>query len=288
MREDARRRFAFGITSEDTMMRFWFTSRSAIAVSESFNFMTVSVSITAFGPDSNSPLQDPAQLIRMVNFLTYASEEDLGYDLSMSRKKHTMGQYHLIIGVGGRQFQTVKVLADFAADSLLGRGTRVWEGFFIDEPEKPRVLKDVWVENDRELEGDVLKTLRKEYHKLGNTEHKFDDYFLTMAAHGKVQVFSHDVDDTLSMMNGQELDMERVLALDIPLAIPEQQTPRSTSRAVSSGMGPNPQEVRRIAPVTFRRRIHYRITFKEVAKPLYTVVDLEAHFKALKDTITGA
>lgn len=37
MREDARRRFTFGITIEDTSTRFWFASRSIVLASEPFD-----------------------------------------------------------------------------------------------------------------------------------------------------------------------------------------------------------------------------------------------------------
>ena len=41
MREDVRRRFVIGFTSEDATMRFWFCSRSDVFVSEPFDFLKV-------------------------------------------------------------------------------------------------------------------------------------------------------------------------------------------------------------------------------------------------------
>lgn len=43
METDPRRRFTLGFTIENTRMRFWFSDRSQILVSEPFNFITVSV-----------------------------------------------------------------------------------------------------------------------------------------------------------------------------------------------------------------------------------------------------
>lgn len=41
MRESLRRRFVFGYTIEDTIMRLWFLSRSDVFVCEHFDFLTV-------------------------------------------------------------------------------------------------------------------------------------------------------------------------------------------------------------------------------------------------------
>lgn len=46
MREDASRRFTFAFTIENRTMRLWFASRSEILVSESFDFLDVSLGVT--------------------------------------------------------------------------------------------------------------------------------------------------------------------------------------------------------------------------------------------------
>jgi hypothetical protein len=289
MREDARRRFTFGITIEDTQTRFWFTSRSVILVSTPFDFMTVSVSQLSFGLSTNAHLQDHAPLIRMVNFLTYASQEQLGYDLTMTRLKDDSSRIQFEIETdNGRTFRTTKVLADFAADSLLGRGTRVWEGYFMDQPDRKRAVKDVWVESDRELEGETLKKLREAYAKLEERDHIFENYFLTAELHGIVKHSGNIEDDTLTMMNGKSLPTDEVLNLKVPRDIAEPSMSRYTSHAVSSGMGPSPQEIKRVHErLAIRNRRHYRIFFDEVGTPLYAVMNLSDHFKALRDAIIG-
>jgi hypothetical protein len=42
MRNDPCRRFAFGITIENTTMRIWFCCRSVVLVSKAFDFFNVS------------------------------------------------------------------------------------------------------------------------------------------------------------------------------------------------------------------------------------------------------
>ncbi len=45
MVEDARRRFAFGFTIENTSMRLWWCNRGLVVVSTPFNFVRVSAII---------------------------------------------------------------------------------------------------------------------------------------------------------------------------------------------------------------------------------------------------
>ncbi|KAF8874610.1 hypothetical protein BD779DRAFT_1566012 [Infundibulicybe gibba] len=189
----------------------------------------------------------------MVNFLTYASEEQLGYDTTMHRVPNSAGE--LVIKIGNRWFQTKELLADFSADSLLGRGTRVWRGFFLDAPEAPAVFKDCWAERDCRLEGDVLETLRGEYAKLGPTERNFDDYFLTTIEHGTAKLKLPKTDELLVL--------------------------------TSFGLGPSPQEVTRVQHRSSRWRRHYRISFNEVGTPLCDVVELKDHLRALRDAMIG-
>ena len=46
MRNDPSRRFAFGITIENTEMRVWFCCRSVVLVSEVFDVLKVSSSLS--------------------------------------------------------------------------------------------------------------------------------------------------------------------------------------------------------------------------------------------------
>lgn len=42
MRSDPRRRFTFGITAENTTMRIWYCSRTAVVVTQPFDYFEVS------------------------------------------------------------------------------------------------------------------------------------------------------------------------------------------------------------------------------------------------------
>ncbi|KAF8875303.1 hypothetical protein BD779DRAFT_1563813 [Infundibulicybe gibba] len=199
----------------------------------------------------------------MVIFLTCAPEEQLGYDTTMHRFRNSVGQYQFVIDVG--------LLSNFAADSLLGRGTRVWSGSFEDGT--PAVLKDCWVECDRKLEGDILATLREEYAKLtAPNKPNFDNHFLRVIVHSKTQLAGGAEDDTQEMMNGE------VPVTDNWLDVVECNYKLQRS---------HPHEAEYIVRHAFKRRCHYRISFREVATPLYKVVNLQDHMAALRDTITA-
>ncbi|KAF9020218.1 hypothetical protein BDZ89DRAFT_1138803 [Hymenopellis radicata] len=73
---DPCRRSVMAFTIEDHMMRFWYFSRSHIAVSAEFDYHA-----------------NPRLFIHFVIFMTFASLEDLGYDPTVKRI-HTIGVIH--------------------------------------------------------------------------------------------------------------------------------------------------------------------------------------------------
>ena len=142
-----------------------------------------------------------------------------------------------------RTFVTHKVLADFAADSLLGRGSRVWRGHFEGEDDKEHVLKDVWVDTDRPREGDILRDLAHAFQLNPYPNSSFSDHFLTVIEDTIVELDGTHRDDTLNaMMNewsGTSQGLQ-VLNLPRPSDLPSRPKTRSVSHAVSSGVGPSP------------------------------------------------
>ncbi|KAF9073803.1 hypothetical protein BDP27DRAFT_1197548, partial [Rhodocollybia butyracea] len=66
MRNDARRRFAFSLTIEDTTVRLWYHDRDTIVCSEPFDVHTVRM-----------------ELVHVFLALGSASNADLGFDTTM-------------------------------------------------------------------------------------------------------------------------------------------------------------------------------------------------------------
>lgn len=122
MREDPRRRFTFGLTIENKEMRLWFCSRAQLLVSEGINF-----------------LQDHATVIHLFLALMYAKDHEVGWDPTICYARDRNGEVLLHDGVprlditiheDGEEpevYRTTRIISDIAADSPLGKGTRVWE-----------------------------------------------------------------------------------------------------------------------------------------------------------------
>jgi len=56
-------------------------------------------------------------------------------------------------------FATKRCISSYRAASIRSRGTCIFEG--IDSNNTPFVIKDVWIDHDREVEGNVLEKVRK-------------------------------------------------------------------------------------------------------------------------------
>ncbi|KAF7795937.1 hypothetical protein EIP86_007104 [Pleurotus ostreatoroseus] len=146
MNEDARRRFTFGFTIENTTMRLWYVNRRVLYVSTPFDFLTVSADVHA--------------TCHLFLSLMFAKSWELGWDSSMVRREK--GQFDITIR--DTVWRTVERLSDVNADCLLGRGTRVWKAQQVIDKETlgpPVVLKDFWIEDTREREGDIYRLLHK-------------------------------------------------------------------------------------------------------------------------------
>ncbi|KAJ7756940.1 hypothetical protein B0H16DRAFT_1885671 [Mycena metata] len=128
LREDARRRFTFGVTTNENSMRVWFFSRSHEFVTTPFSFVS-----------------DPRSVVHMFFGLAFATPEQLGYDSSISCFVDNAKNIQYRLFVGGAAYITKKILSDNRAEASRGRVTRVWEAYREDDPDHiPVVVKDVW------------------------------------------------------------------------------------------------------------------------------------------------
>ncbi|KAJ6511298.1 hypothetical protein C8R47DRAFT_1314307 [Mycena vitilis] len=183
LRDDPRRRFTYGVTLDDTQMRIWFFSRAEELVSCPFDCMT-----------------EVSALIQIFLRLAFATQEQLGYDTTMSRFIDDAGSTQMKITVAGTAYITKKLLSDQRADAVCGRTTRVWEAYREDDPARTSVaLKDLWSSVDTVQEGSQLLELHNQLRSLADpaTPRPPAEYFLTVLDHGFVQT-SDGVDDHTS------------------------------------------------------------------------------------------
>ncbi|KAI0700876.1 hypothetical protein BC835DRAFT_1411725 [Cytidiella melzeri] len=308
MQEDPRRRFVFAFTIENTQMRAWMANRSDVVVSEPFNFIQASqlsprhrhVSLTR-------RFQDHEKFIHFFLSQTYAKEHELGIDTTMTMvaaEGTTIPTYDITmrvvntVGEGEKKqetveervFQTEYLINGDGAKSLRGRGTRIWKVHRVtsDEEDADRsgVLKDVWLDEDRQGEGDILEDIRDQSDISELAKQVLKRRLLTPIAKG--DVFIDGVcDGTRTLITRGATIPED--ANKFPLHIPVTHQPshaRTTVSTIPSGSTniflPAPtHKVQRIVKYFSKR--HYRIVFKEECKPLSEVKSLLDVFSTLYD-----
>ncbi|KIP12353.1 hypothetical protein PHLGIDRAFT_113828 [Phlebiopsis gigantea 11061_1 CR5-6] len=163
MREDARRRFVIGFTIDNADMRYWFCSRSDVFMSTSFNWLT-----------------DHDVLVDFIFRIVYATEKQLGWDQSIKLVRLGLNdnkpQYDITVTddetMTTKTFRTKRMISNIGADSLRGRGTRVWEVVEVDaggheKDGKSCVLKDCWIK--KILVWEVMELDAEGHEKGGET-----------------------------------------------------------------------------------------------------------------------
>ncbi|KAK0499818.1 hypothetical protein EDD18DRAFT_1249829 [Armillaria luteobubalina] len=280
MYADPTRRFMFGTTIENTTTRFWFFSRAVVLVSEPFNF-----------------IKDYTHLIRYVLSLSFATTEELGYDMSVTRvayphpenpSEHAIQyDYH----IGGKTYRTVECLSSFRASGLLSRATRVWTVYQIDDPQhRKRALKDVWVPSsaptELEMQREILKGIEKNHPEISEKDRK--QYFMEILECEVVQT-SQKCNDDMPVFVRKSLEIIGDLVLYTLETAPVSRTmPGSTISTPTGASLANPDADNIPQPLRlYKGRKHVRVVFAEVGTPLSDIRQPCVLFKALSDALKG-
>jgi len=293
MRNDPCRRFAFGITIENTTTRIWFCCRTVVLVSKAFDLFDVSALCLAIS--ASHVRQDRDTIIRTFASFAFASREDLGYDPTITRTLAD-GQPQYEIQVMDKVYRTTDVLSNFGADAIIGRGTRVFKVYDIKDVNKtPRVLKDVWVEEDRSREGEILNNLFAKI-QLEGGEDKLRDaqrYFLTSVTYGDVKIHGQlDHTRNLIMRGGDPFLEGNSMLLTIGNLTRRKPSHRSEhTRASNIGNVPVFEDPRRrtarprSAPIPVR--VHHRMVCEEVGVAIHNLTNLRDVYQSLCDALKG-
>ncbi|KAG1847455.1 hypothetical protein C8R48DRAFT_663814 [Suillus tomentosus] len=143
MREDPCRRFAFGITIEDTQLRLWLGNRGFLAVTEPINCF--------------ENIDGVISLFYALGFASASTSlKGLGWDPTVERI-YVGGKMQYKFTVGDEVFTTTRELATHSADYMVGRGTRVYEA--MDTKGKKVAIKDSWREIDHQSEGEIVEKI---------------------------------------------------------------------------------------------------------------------------------
>lgn len=201
------------------------------------------------------------------------------------------------IQVGENIYETVEVLSSFAVETIVGRGTRVYNVRDL-RTGKHYVLKDVWVEDGRALEHEIrekiLEVVKVTFGE--DAQKKAARHLLTPIAHWLVPV-GEETDHTVGvMMRGEEPPLDSIFELVIEKkenddrskgigwsAASDNEVGRKMKRRLGTPL-PRGEDKERRKP--YRRR-HYRIVFEEVAEPVFVLTRLSDVFTVLKDIAKG-
>lgn len=236
--------------------------------------------------------QNPQILIQYFYALMYATQEELGYDLSMTRALDENGEVQYRIKVDDKLYQTIKPLSDFKADVIQGRATRVWEvKEFVDNElvGEPRALKDFWLDAEAKTEKELWDELAEEAGKNEEDKAIFEKHFMKFVHGARVRdsresdVFTVEVAST---------DIVTVRNVAMPL------TERTQSRSLHGGSS-HPESVgstpalssHYIKPLPVQKRIHrrshQRSVFDRVCTVYHDLTDLLMMATVLRDTVKG-
>ncbi|KAJ8072281.1 hypothetical protein PM082_015840 [Marasmius tenuissimus] len=193
---DPRRRFRFGLTIENCDTRFWFFSRAVSYVSEGFDF-----------------IKDPKPFIQFILALSFASKEEMGYDLTVKRVEFEgewVYDYQALNQKGETTwYRTKSLIYNHQSMRILGRAIRVWEVYVLDAQGNPieeefngqrrrrvAVLKDCWLTIDAHSESKTQKLILEAYQQARGLKEGDDPgkYFMTILC--DIIVMAGDVEDT--------------------------------------------------------------------------------------------
>ena len=231
-------------------------------------------------------------MVKLFAAFAFADQKSLGFDPTVKLDTSNEGQLIFIVHPDNdkqnlRRFQTIQIISSSGAESLLGRGTRVFEAVEIDENGDPNgspvVVKDIWVDSDRTREGNVLALL----HTEANCEDRIliNKHFLTTICHGDVWTEPDILDDTANaLMRGLDIASDHVSLFKLQVK-PYIRAYESRSGSESS------QESRRVrAPhshLRYAHKTHYRIVFKEKGITIDRVKRLPDVMTVLGETVGG-
>ncbi|KAK7042943.1 hypothetical protein VNI00_008680 [Paramarasmius palmivorus] len=273
---DPTRRFFFGMTIENTTVRFWFFSRSHIFVSSDLNLETNAKDIVYF-----------------LAALGKASDEERGFDPSVRRvwyNGHIQYQY----AVGGKTYQTTRAVSLAKAWTMLGRASRVWEvAEVLSSQGKPIVLgnrvyylKDEWLPEDSPTEKEILDDIFckiNQYRDLKLNPDDFYNYFVRIEACDRVQIRSTDDPATLAWDCTANFLRKWKLPDNHPHAFPLSRKTVVTGKVTGSYSGsmvekpvgalpvPGPASRTRLQLKIYEPRVHCRTLSERFGMALYDI-----------------
>ncbi|KAF8875545.1 hypothetical protein CPB85DRAFT_540785 [Mucidula mucida] len=299
MANDPCRWFVIAFTIEDQEMRFWYFSRSHIAIGEAF--------------DNH---ENPMHFIRFVIFMTFANRVQLGYDPTVVRIRDGAGNIRYRFQVNGKFYLSeIAAIDEESARDIVTRATRVWGVEEVDPNTnlpingEKLVLKDVWLFDDakgeKAIQDDIFAQLRKldvkvaeriaagqSYADLGvdryypppqTLETNARSYFLTIMEDEVVLIGS---EQDVAPAPGQPcvpfvyVDVDRSATV-LPPAV------RGAGRSGVDGTPPQQPQPPTPQVAVHKARVHCRVIFREHCKRLDALFDYGDYTLAICQLLEG-
>ena len=187
-------------------------------------------------------------------------------------------------------FRTDGLINDDGAKSPLGRGTRVWrvKRLVDGEPDasaRGRVLKDSWVDDDRDREGEILEQILDTPGLSVTTQRTLAELFLTQVVSGDV-VIDGEPDRTRGFLDGAT-DIPAANLFPLRVASDHKPSHKDGHPGSDAPSIVPATDSERVAILKYSRKQHYRIVFVQECEPLSKQTSLRTVFKCLCDITTG-
>lgn len=164
-------------------------------------------------------------------------------------------------------YRTLDIISASATKELHGRGTRVWRAVLLKdgkETGEPVALKDTWVDDEGQSEGAKILAIRNTERTTTVFPDFVDHSFLNVQLHGNVFL---DDDQTVP-------DCTRNFDSDVLPTLSASQTDQViTTKKDRQGRT--------------SRKVHYRIVFEEVLRPIHREYSLRKIFEYLAYATVG-
>lgn len=178
-------------------------------------------------------------------------------------------------------YRTLGCISDARIKTACGKATRIWKAIRVQDGlpiENPAVLKDMWVNVELGREGQAMDDIRR-CDSSAESQQIFEKSFLTVLHHGDVIIHSANGCDP------PHVDMTRLrtknpLELLHGKSLSDPQIPKPSPDSAPSSDGDSTRGL-------CGQRVHYRIVFAELCKPLRSEESLAVIFLALSQVCQG-
>ena len=203
------------------------------------------------------------------------------------------GDVRYDIRVGSSVYRTQHLVSNVGAESLRGRGTRVWavKKLSMDKTlnNEVLVLKDSWIDKDRKREGQILTAIRESQAEESQEDFQGSRYLLTAVDSWDVEI-DGNIDSTQTCVrdvlrdNGSSELSKTMAAVGVfadPLVRKQVHSKLPPRGGVPTGT-PVPLSVPEY-PV----KIHHRVVFKELGETVLELESMSRVFHCLADVVRG-